>query len=416
MKRSESSAGASKRRRRQTYGVGEWGVNRVTIEDRGAKGLYLRWTEPGATPEAPRERRRRALGHREPELAKDAAEVQARELRRHREARPTALTLSELFDMYLAEKTPGKGPDKKKHDVRAAELFVRYFGAHREPRTLDKRDFDGFVRDRRVGKIAPLHARQFKVDGREKSRAVGATVTGNDLRFLNAVFNWAATVRDGRGGWLLEKNPFKGFGIPKEPSPQRPMLTAQEFSVLRKKGSEVHPMFEVMLVVMYETGHRGSSVRSLKWNDIDFVEKLIRWDPASDKIGFRHETAISEELVTLLQRLRKSQAAVGAVYVFPAHRTRKQPTPFCRHTFAKWWRAAETKAGWAHVARMGGHALRRLFATELKAAPRVDVAYAGGWKSVRTLEEIYQKPDLVTQRRILAERGKAMQLSGAKIP
>jgi integrase len=192
------------------------------------------------------------------------------------------------------------------------------------------------------------------------------------------------------------------------------MLTAQEFTVLRDKAREVHPMFEVMLVVMYETGHRGSSVRTLKWTDVDFVEKLIRWDPSSDKIGFRHETAISDELVTLLQRWEKSQAAVGAVYVFPAHRKQEEPTPFCRHTFTKWWRAAETKAQWTHVARMGGHALRRLFATELKAAPRVDVAYADGWKSVRTLEEIYQKPDLGTQRRILAERGKAMQLTGTK--
>ena len=56
---------------------------------------------------------------------------------------------------------------------------------------------------------------------------------------------------------------------------------------------------------------------------------------------------------------------------------------------------------------MGDHALRRLFATELKRAPRVDVAYAGGWKSIRTLEELYQKPDLVTQRRMLDERHRA---------
>ena len=100
--------------------------------------------------------------------------------------------------------------------------------------------------------------------------------------------------------------------------------------------------------------------------------------------------------------------------MFPAHHKGKKPTPFSRHTFAKWWRAAESKAEWTHVARMGGHALRRLFATELKTAPRVDAAYAGGWKSVRTLEEIYQKPDLVTQRRILAERGKAVLPAPAK--
>src|SRR5690348_380072 len=216
MKRSGSSATASKRRRRQTYSAGEWGVNRVTVEDRGAKGLYLRWTELGPTPQSPRERRRTALGHHIPDLAKDAAEAKALELRRYTEARPAELTLSVLFDMYLAEKTPGKGPDKQKHDVRTAEMFVRFFGAHRQPMTLDRRDFDAFVRDRRAGTIAPLLARPLTAAGKKKPRPVGATVTGNDLRFLNAVFNWAATVRDARGRWLLEKNPFKGFAVPRE--------------------------------------------------------------------------------------------------------------------------------------------------------------------------------------------------------
>jgi integrase len=413
MKRSGSSAQATKRRPRKSYGGGRWGVNRVTIEDRGAKGLYLRWTEPEPTPTSPRERRRIALGHRDPERAEEAADAKALELRRKEEARPTVLVLSELFDNYLVEKTPGKGREKKKHDLRTAEMFVRHFGANRQPRTLDKRDFDGFVRDRRAGKIAPFQARKLEENGKKRPRPVGATVVGNDLRFLNAVFNWATTVRDGKGGWLLEKNPFKGFGIPKEPSPQRPMLTAQEFAVLRKKAREVHPMFELMLVIMFETGHRGASVRSLKWSDVDFTEKLIRWDPESDKIGFRHETAIGKELMNLLQRRQRAQSAVGGVYVFPALRDHEKPCS--RSTFAKWWRAAEAKAEWTHVPRMGGHALRRLFATELKQAPRVDVAYAGGWKSVRTLEELYQKPDLATQRRMLEERREMLASSaGAK--
>ena len=119
----------------------------------------------------------------------------------------------------------------------------------------------------------------------------------------------------------------------------------------------------------------------------------------------RFETAISKELLKLLQQQRRAQAAVGGAYVFPALRDSERPCN--RSTFAKWWRAAEGKAGWKHVPRMGGHALRRLFATELKQAPRVDVAYAGGWKSIRTLEELYQKPDLATQRRILDERHRA---------
>lgn len=85
----------------------------------------------------------------------------------------------------------------------------------------------------------------------------------------------------------------------------------------------------------------------------------------------------------LLQQQQRAQSAAGGSHVFHALRDSKKP--FTRSTFAKWWSAAEAKAEWKHVPRMGGHALRRLFATELKQAPRVDVAYAGGWCSSRLI-------------------------------
>lgn len=56
----------------------------------------------------------------------------------------------------------------------------------------------------------------------------------------------------------------------------------------------------------------------------------------------------------------------------------------------------------------GGTRLPRLqakFATELKPIPLVDLGALGGWKDPQTIVKCYQKPDEITQRTALANRG-----------
>jgi len=62
-------------------------------------------------------------------------------------------------------------------------------------------------------------------------------------------------------------------------------------------------------------------------------------------------------------------------------------------------------------ARYGWHALRRQFASELKAAPLKDLCHLGGWKNAQTVLRCYQTPDEATQRTALAQR-KSLQVSG----
>ena len=49
------------------------------------------------------------------------------------------------------------------------------------------------------------------------------------------------------------------------------------------------------------------------------------------------------------------------------------------------------------------HAYRRGWATARKNLPAKDVAYAGGWKNVATLQTIYQQPDPESTYRAVAE-------------
>jgi hypothetical protein len=55
------------------------------------------------------------------------------------------------------------------------------------------------------------------------------------------------------------------------------------------------------------------------------------------------------------------------------------------------------------------HAYRRNWATERKHLPDVDVAAAGGWKTVQTLKSAYQQADAETMLRVVLEAGEVRE-------
>ena len=91
----------------------------------------------------------------------------------------STLTVGVLFDSYETHVTPTKGISARKHDHRALEMVREYFGAHRAVASLDRRDWDGFIRDRRAGRIRPA--------GVKEAQAVRNWVVEQDLRLLLAV-------------------------------------------------------------------------------------------------------------------------------------------------------------------------------------------------------------------------------------
>ena len=74
--------------------------------------------------------------------------------------------------------------------------------------------------------------------------------------------------------------------------------------------------------------------------------------------------------------------------------------------FVDAWRGAAKLAGLPEGKRLGWHALRRKFATELKDAPLRDLCYLGGCKEPTTVLTCYQHPDQETQRNALERRRK----------
>lgn len=292
-----------------SYSTGEWGVNRVRAFERQGKGIFLEFRERNPDGTAGR-KARIALGHSDRKAAKAKAEEVAAAFRREEPAQGSEATLQVLFDTYGSEVTPEKGESKRKHDVRCAEMFLRYFGAQTLPRTLTRREWDRFVADRRRGAIAPA--------GVVQKRRVGERVIAYDLKWLLSVFNWATTVGDGRGGFLLDRNPFKGLPLPRAESPQRSVLTHEQYLALRGIAAQVAPQFGLALVLAHETGHRIGAIRQLRWSDIDLDAGTVHWRGELDKIGMEHTTLLTEEADAALRAERAARPAIGDAWLFPA--------------------------------------------------------------------------------------------------
>jgi len=247
---------ARTKRSRRSYGAGEWGRNRVRVFPDPKTGRYqIEWRENGR-------RLTRSLQHRDWARAKRQADEAAAGLAVHKpngkaEAEPEPLTLEKLFDIYGGEVTPTKGEHTQRHDRVAMRMFLGFFGRNRRPETLSQRDWDRFIRERKAGRVGP------------SGKPVSNRMIECDLRLLIAVLNWAARSRDERGRLLIESNPLRGLGMPRQKNPTRVVLSDEEYRALLKVSHRLDWRFHVALVLAHETGHRIGAIRQLRWSDID---------------------------------------------------------------------------------------------------------------------------------------------------
>ncbi len=57
----------------------------------------------------------------------------------------------------------------------------------------------------------------------------------SDLVFLTTAMNWATRWRDKEGRYLMRENPARGFAMPKDKNPRRPVATEDRFQ------KRIHP-------------------------------------------------------------------------------------------------------------------------------------------------------------------------------
>ena len=173
---------------------------------------------------------RRSLRHRDRDRARRQADAGARKLKQGLAALAGPPTLARVLELYVEEVTPTKVPSVQSEDHRQAKMFRRLWGHGFDLRTISRRVWDRFLRNRRSG----------AVDGRGhtvpegKRRAVSERTVERDLRFLRAVCRWATEYRDREGRLLLEHDPTRGLPVPKELNPERPVATHDRVDAIRE--------------------------------------------------------------------------------------------------------------------------------------------------------------------------------------
>lgn len=298
-----------------------------------------------------------------------------------------AMKLGPLMSAYDRLKGPILSEAWRKAARMRAGLFLAVWGADQLVEDISQVHVDKFTRERMSGALAPDRG------ARDMAGVRAGTVDG-DFRWLSSVFNWARKHKqDGRR--LIRDNPLHDVRWPKEQNPRRPVASHDRYLQTLARTDTVDPTgrLRCILALARYTGRREGAICALKAADVlqtpDQVraaiaeagmdERLaehmphgaIRWDSESDKMGLLFVSPLSGPARKELDHYLRGSPRVGEAAKLPKLR--------------------------------GGvlHPYRRLFASERKHLPDVDVAAAGGWKDTRALKLSYQQADPASVLRVV---------------
>jgi hypothetical protein len=362
--------------------------------------------------------RKRSLGHRDRPKAKAFAhELHAKLVQGTEDRRKERTTLGLLFALYLRHRTPAKCETEQREDRRRASLWIRVLGMDREPSDITLREWERFVRDRSSGAI---DARGNPVPP-EKRRPVRARAVERDCTFLIAVCNWGTRWRTD-AGYLLRENPVRGFPVPHEKNPRRPVASEDRYERTRAVSDQVamtvrwsarqevvrSHLSELLDLANY-TGRRLGAIRQLTYADIlpdRGPSGSLRFRADADKMGYDSVVPMTPNVRSVIDRVLRERPGIGTAPLFPSPKDLGRSVS--RHLCDKWLREAERLAGVEKLEGRLWHAYRAKFATEMVDVPDRVLAKLGGWKAVRTLD-LYQQPtddvmlEALEQRRALRE-------------
>jgi integrase len=390
----------SRTKKHWSYLAGERGKNRVRALE--AKGkLWLEWKDEN-------DRKRRVLLPTiDRAVAVSKAEEAAQALLRASDVGPEVPTLQQLLNEYLAKRTPLKGGSKKNHDRRAARLFLACFGPGRRPETLNRIDWENFIDARRHGRI-PGHP------------PVGERQIAYDLKFMIAVLNWAMGAGvNGRSylaanPWSAERRRALGLKMPRPVPKPQPTMTSELHERLIEHAPDWR--FRLAMILGRGTISRNGSVRFLKWADIDFERRTIRWRGEYQKdtcsMGEDRCTPLSEDMVRALRAAEVQ--GIGEAWIFPSPR---DPRKACsRHVMQGWLKAAKRRlfdgiedpeaceAMRVALAGVGFHAQKRYAVRAHRHLPP-KVLEALARTKYKTLVEVYDHVDVDEMRAYVEANG-----------
>lgn len=402
-----------------TYSAGERPFTCAVCERKEGGPLYVRiWdAEKGLI--------RLSLGHRDKARAKRYAVEQAARLQKGEGDIGERVTLAQIFAAYLQHRSPTKVVTEQKADKRRAEMWTRVLGKT-DPNNITLGKWDAFIAARGLGAI---DARGEAVAENDRKPVRPRTVE-EDCDFLRQVLNFAVKWHLGGGRYLLRANPVRGYAMPHEANPLRPVASEDRYEALRavsdcimmeiresKKGKREmrRSYLSELLDLAHETGRRISAVCSLRFEDLrlertkDAPYGSIVWPASTDKMKRETTAPLTPSSRAAVDRVISERPGIGPIPLFPSARDASQP--ITKDLAATWLRAAEKMA--KLVSQKGGcwHPFRRAWATCRKDLPDADVAAAGGWKSTASLK-LYQQADAATMLAVVLRGGQLRELRG----
>ena len=283
-------------------------------------------------------------------------------------------------------------------DARRVRLWTRLLGGEANPLDLSLEAWEGFIEARRSGAIDSAG----EPVAPELRRPVRDRSLQEDLSWLRWVLNWGTRWKR-EGKYLLRENPARGYAVPSEQNPRRPVATADRYAKLMAVAGQVHAALPVLLALAYYTGRRLSALCQLRYEDLRLGERpgSIQWPADVDKMGQQWTAPLHPQARAALDTWLAVHPGLGPRYLFTA--ATDDTRPVRKEAASKWLRRAERLAKLEGLDGSLWHAFRRGWATSRKHLPDVDVAAAGGWKSTETLRRCYQVCDEASVLRVVLE-------------
>ncbi|MGI9038091.1 MAG: tyrosine-type recombinase/integrase [Gemmatimonadota bacterium] len=400
------------RRKRKNWSksFGPYGSRIRIFEDPNSGILYAETRDPTLASGY----RSRSLRHRDRARAERWATQQLAKLQRHERILLDRVPVLRLVaGLYLRYQSPKKCATEQKADARRAELWTRYLGADRDLSRITRHEWDSFIELRAAGAI-DARGRQIEEGSRRPVRNGSVKA---DLVFLRTMIHWAMKWQDRSGRYLMREDPTRGFDVPRNLNPRRPVATLDRYERVLAVADQIEmevswaetrvsqrSYLREVLVLAHHTGRRISAILALRYEDLRLDRKphaAIRWPADTDKMNRESLVPVSPEVLAALESILRERPGIGAAPIFPAP---KDPSrPVSTMVASTWLLTAEKLAGVEKHYGSLWHAYRRGWATARKHLPDVDVAAAGGWADTVTLKAVYQQADESTMYRVVSQ-------------
>ena len=404
-----------------THSAGEYGHTVRVYRDRTSGYIYGEMRDPAR----PGHYRCVSLRHRDTERAIQWAEEQsAKWARRDSAGGYVEPTVANVFALYREHQTPRKVEAEQDADERRIAMWARVLGTDKDVSTVSLREWQWFTESRRSGAIDS----EGKAANHDRQKPVRTGTVAADLVFLRSVLNWAAKWRLETGRYLLNENPVRGYPIPNEKNPRRPVVTDDRFQKVRavsdrvtmvvgakENRRETRSYLSEILDIANGTGRRISAILALRYQDLILAEGgpfgSIRWPATTDKMKKEWVVPMSKAVRSAMNRILAQRPGIGAAPLFPSGEDPSKPVRI--EVASAWLLRAERLAGVPKQEGTLWHAYRRRWATLRKHLPATDVAAAGGWSDLSTLTQVYQQADVETMYRVVSEPARLIELSQA---